>query len=61
MFEITDGYETIETDSRDEALEAAHELSDGNHKTVIAESDEERLMFKNGTLEQYIYDTRRRR
>ncbi len=61
MYEVTDGSATFEEESRDEALERAHELSDGNRRTVIAENDFESLTYKDGELTEYLYNPRRSR
>jgi hypothetical protein len=61
MYEVTDGNATFEEDTREDAIERAHELSEGNQRTVVAENDIETLTYRDGELTQYLYNTRGRR
>ncbi len=60
MYEISHDQDTLKVETRDEAIEKAREISDGNHRTVVVEDEVERLVYRNGSLMQYLYDTRKR-
>ena len=60
MYQITDGHESIKIEEREEAIQEARDLSEGNHNTITVEDNVERLVYRNGDLMQYLYDTRRR-
>ena len=60
MYKISYGQETEKIETRDQAIELARDISDGNHRTVTVEDDAERLVYRNGSLTQYLYDARKR-
>lgn len=60
MYTVSHGQEKIEIDTRDKAIKLARSLSDGNHRTVTIEDEEEKFVYRNGDLMQYLYDTRKR-
>ena len=60
MYQITNGQEAIKIDAREDAIQKARDLSEGNHKTITVEDQVERLVYRNGDLMQYLYDPRKR-
>jgi hypothetical protein len=63
MYEITDGNETHDAETRKEAIKMARDLSQSSYNQVIVEDEHdcERLTYKNGDLMKYWYDTRGKR
>ncbi len=62
MYEITDGNDSYDAESRKEAIKLARDLSQSSYHQVVVEddNDSERLTYKNGDLTKYWYDTRSR-
>ena len=62
-YEVSYAGESHDCETREEAIELARELSQQNHGNVVVEDEDnvERMTYRNGALEQYLHDTRRRR
>lgn len=63
MYTVYAGEDAQEYQTRKEAIDAAKELSDGQHRPVEIqdESGRESMTYRHGSLEYYVYETRDRR
>jgi len=63
MYQVVNGEDVVEKDTREEAIELARELSSQTHRPVIVQDEArvEKLTYSEGDLSKYLYETRGRR
>jgi hypothetical protein len=63
MYEVEHGQEVDKVEERDDAIELAKEISENSYNKVVVKDGKEveKLTYRNGSLTQYLHDTRNRR